>query len=247
MSFSYWRLNLLPNTAYYFDGMRFPRVFTLLALSGLLWPGPLKPRVYACLWFILSWVIFLFFYAGSYKYGVGVRYSLMSMAPLALLAGRGVERLILFGRRWGSDALFFFAHMIFAGVLLAYLPFVRSVGEEAHQSRDDHSAAERFASFIPEDGVVLTQNTSQFQILGKNSAQMSLFHAGSPYAEEVLKPRFKDRIFLHWNYWCNVANPSGANICQDMLTAYETELVDESHLRGQKCALYRVLGAHRHK
>ena len=41
------------------------------------------------LWFLLFWGIFLFFYAGSYKYGADVRFALVCFMPLAILAGLG--------------------------------------------------------------------------------------------------------------------------------------------------------------
>jgi hypothetical protein len=45
------------------------------------------------LWFILFYGIFLFFYAGSYKYGADVRFALVSFMPLAVLSGMGADRL----------------------------------------------------------------------------------------------------------------------------------------------------------
>ncbi len=45
------------------------------------------------LWFVLFWGIFLFFYAGSYRYGADVRFALLSFMPLAVLAGIGGEAL----------------------------------------------------------------------------------------------------------------------------------------------------------
>ena len=45
------------------------------------------------LWFILFFGIFLFFYAGSYKYGADVRFALVSFMPLAVLSGMGADRL----------------------------------------------------------------------------------------------------------------------------------------------------------
>ena len=45
------------------------------------------------LWFVMFWGIFLFFYAGRYKYGADVRFALVSFMPLAVLAGMGADRL----------------------------------------------------------------------------------------------------------------------------------------------------------
>ncbi|MCG6535838.1 MAG: glycosyltransferase family 39 protein, partial [Syntrophales bacterium LBB04] len=45
------------------------------------------------LWFLLFWGIFLFFYAGSYKYGADVRFALVSFMPLSVLSGLGADRI----------------------------------------------------------------------------------------------------------------------------------------------------------
>ncbi len=103
--------NLATNGLYYFNNAEFPVLFTLLALLGLAaGTGPAAeagerpgwlPRLMVLLWFLLFWGIFLFFYAGSYKYGADVRFALVSFMPLAVLGGIGAEAL----RRWGAVAL----------------------------------------------------------------------------------------------------------------------------------------------
>ena len=61
------------------------------------WPGAGIRRLALpglfLLWFLMFWGIFLFFYAGSYKYGADVRFALVSFMPLAVLAGLGADRL----------------------------------------------------------------------------------------------------------------------------------------------------------
>ncbi|MHB8772561.1 MAG: ArnT family glycosyltransferase [Syntrophales bacterium] len=103
--------NLATNGLYYLNNAEFPVLFTLLALIGLAAgkgtavrmdekPGWL-PRLMILLWFLQFWGIFLFFYAGSYKYGADVRFALVSFMPIAVLGGIGAEVL----RRWGAAAL----------------------------------------------------------------------------------------------------------------------------------------------
>ncbi len=61
------------------------------------WPGAGIRRLALpglfLLWFVMFWGIFLFFYAGSYKYGADVRFALLTFMPLAVLAGMGADRL----------------------------------------------------------------------------------------------------------------------------------------------------------
>lgn len=105
--------NLTVNGFYFLNNKEFPVLFTLLALVGLaVWkgrPGRGGEKIgpggvsLILLWFLLFWGIFLFFYAGSYKYGADVRFALVCFMPLAVLAGLGGDAL----REWvtgGEDA-----------------------------------------------------------------------------------------------------------------------------------------------
>ncbi len=95
--------NLAINGPYFLNNKEFPILFTLLALIGLA-AGMARtgrdgrraaPRSALLMlpWFLLFWGIFLFFYAGSYKYGADVRFSLVCFMPLAVLSGMGGEAL----------------------------------------------------------------------------------------------------------------------------------------------------------
>ena len=69
--------------------IRYPALFTACALIGLFAGGRYLKKLPVLVWFVLTWGIFLFFYAGSYNYGADVRYSVVSTAPLAVLEGAG--------------------------------------------------------------------------------------------------------------------------------------------------------------
>lgn len=96
---SFFTGNLAVNGFYFFNNHEFPLLFTLLALIGLAawkgWRGLAWRRVdfrsvlLMLFWFVLFWGIFLFFYAGSYKFGADVRFALLCFIPLAVLAGLG--------------------------------------------------------------------------------------------------------------------------------------------------------------
>ncbi|MBN2437316.1 MAG: glycosyltransferase family 39 protein [Deltaproteobacteria bacterium] len=110
-SASFFPNNLAVNGFYFLNNKAFPILFTLLALAGLAaWKGQparaggkIDPQgvFLILLWFLLFWGIFLFFYAGSYKYGADVRFALVCFMPLSVLAGLGGNAL----REWaGKDA-----------------------------------------------------------------------------------------------------------------------------------------------
>ena len=79
----YFPYNLKTNFLFYFDNARFPVLYSLMFFAGLFLRNFIKEKSVLVLWFILFWGIFLFFYAGSYDFGVDVRYSLLSYIPLS--------------------------------------------------------------------------------------------------------------------------------------------------------------------
>ena len=89
-STSFFANNLTVNGFYFLNNKAFPILFTLLALVGLAaWkirPGRGGEKIgpggvsLMLLWFLLFWGIFLFFYAGSYKYSADVRFALEPVA-----------------------------------------------------------------------------------------------------------------------------------------------------------------------
>jgi hypothetical protein len=243
MAADYVFQNLKSNTIYYFDNKRFPLIFSLLALGGIVSPGQWKAKLYVVLWFALSWGVFLFFYAGGYQFGADVRYAINSMAPLALLAGWGADRVVNAGQKWfrKNDLLFAMSAVLLV-TLMFFLPYIREYGQETWQCRADHIAAESFAALVPDDGIIMTHNPNMFQIFGKNAAQMSLFTEQSRYAQDVIMPQFRGKIYLHWNYWCNTQDAVQVRFCTNMLASYETELIAEKKIGDQRFALYRVVG-----
>jgi len=84
--------NLSMNGLYFLSNRDFPVLFTLLFLAGLFARRcPARWRALILFWFLLFWGIFLFYYAGGYRYGADVRYALVAFPPFAVLAGLGAD------------------------------------------------------------------------------------------------------------------------------------------------------------
>lgn len=233
--------NLPVNGGFYWDNDRFPVLFTLLALAGLLWRSQGTGKLALLLWFVLFWGIFLFFYAGSYNYGVDSRFSLVSYAPLALLAGAGCEGLLksLQRRLRPAAVTGALAALIFL-CWMPFLPLVRAVGEEAWAARADVEAAREFARHLPENSIVLTHNPNMFLLIGKNAAQMSVVTYNQAHVDQHFFRRFDGGVYLHWNYWCNTSDPLQVFFGENILNRYGTTLIAERQVRNFRFALYRL-------
>jgi len=91
----YLQKNISDNVGFWIAGypsIEHPFLFTIFALIGLVYSFKKDRKV--CL-FLLTWfgsffLLYAFFYAGSVRYGVDVRYALSEYPPLILLAGYGV-------------------------------------------------------------------------------------------------------------------------------------------------------------
>lgn len=239
MSAGYFLGNLRTNGLFYFENVRFPVLYTVLALLGVFraWRREVLVPVAH---FLLFWGVFLFFYAGSYDYGADVRYSLLSYPPLALLAGRGLSGLLdlvpTVRRTVASRA----AVALVAFNFLAFLPLVRAAGEEAWAARAGVEIARQFRDRLPADSVVLTHNPNMFLVWGANAAQASYGAYEDGYVEDYLMTRYSGGVFFHWNYWCNAQVEEQSKVCEEILDRFPAELVDERRVRDQRFALYRL-------
>lgn len=238
--------NFSTNFFFFFRDERFSTLSGAAAVVGLLAPGRLRERLALGGYFLAFWLVFLFFYAGSYNYGADVRYSLMTYVPIAILAAAGLWRLADHVRWWRrgtwTDGLAFasIAALLFAQFLW-YLPLVRETGEEAWAARADVKYAREFVARLPPNSVVLTHNPAMFHMWNVSAAQMSITR-GDPHAIERLQARFAGGVYLHWNYWCNVPDPVQNSFCKTGLNEYAHELVESRRERDFEYALYRMQG-----
>jgi hypothetical protein len=200
------------------------------------------PTLLAAGYFGLFAGIYLLFYAGSYDYGADVRFAVMTFPPLALLAGAGAASLASALQRGGLAGRR--AELLVTAVLafqfLAYMPLVRSIGEEAWAARADVSFSGRVAPRLPANSIVLTHNPSVFHVMGRNAAQLSLVTVNPAYVSDVLLPRYRGGVFVHWNFWCNVSDPVQQQFCASALARFPHTLVEEYRERDYRYAFYRV-------
>jgi hypothetical protein len=240
MSFSYLRHNLAVNGRFYFWDGRFPLAYTALALIALV-GRRCRPLLIPSAWFLAFWAIFLFFYAGSYNWGQNVRYSLSTYAPLAVLAGAGASWLVgrLEGSRFGFRPGPALAALI-AVQFLWYAPLVRAVGEEAWTARADVAFAREMARALPPHAIVLTHNPNMFHVWGVNAAQASLATTDEAYVRNFMFQRFSGGVYLHWNFWCNIADPVQMRFCTVPMQKFRVELVQERKEWSFRFAVYRL-------
>lgn len=242
LSFDYIIANLRTNGPFYFADERFPGLYAVLALAGASSRGRGTERMALGTYFFAFFLITLAFYAGSYDYGADVRYSLMTYPPIAVLAGVGINRLIdrvataRLRPAWSAGV-----GAVLVLQFLSYMPLVRATTEEAWAARADVRFAQAFAERLPSNAYVLTHNPSMFHVWGTNAGQLGLA-ADNPLHLAYLQQRFTGGVYVHWNYWCNVAHPIQSSLCDRVLSRLVTTVESEYRERDQRYAFHRITG-----
>lgn len=242
LSLAYLPINLPANGGFYVGDGRFPVIFTVLSVLGLLARPFNAARLAIFTYFLSFFGMYLLFYAGSYNYGADVRYSLMTYPPLAVLGGLGVSRLAKWLEDSRRDVPAYVA--LTAGLafqFLWYAPLVRATTEEAWAARADVQFARTLVPELKGNSYVLTHNPGMFHVWGVNAGQMSLV-VTNPRHLDFLVTRYAGGVYLHWNFWCNVLDPIQREFCLKALEGQRAETLREYRERDQRYAFYRILG-----
>jgi hypothetical protein len=222
--------------------MHFPLLFSILGFIGLFSykvREKFKDKLVLLVWFLIFWGIFLVFYAGSYRFGQDVRFSILSYVPISIFIGIGT-----------SSVVNFLEHKIkpIKGILIFliifnftwFLPFIKAEGEEAWAARMDHKYTVEFAGLLPLNSIVFTHNPNIF-LLNKKSAIQSSRETYRPYTVERYLEIFKGGVYVHYNYWSNVDDPRQRGFTENILNRYNYKTIKEYYYRDYKYGLYEII------
>jgi hypothetical protein len=242
ISFDYFHDNSFTNTVFYLNNRHFPLIFSIFGLIGLFSykiKERFKDKLVLSIWFLIFWGVFLVFYAGSYRFGQDVRFSILSYVPISIFIGIGV-----------SSASNFLEHKIkpIKGILIFliifnftwFLPFIKAEGEEAWAARNDHRRAVEFAQLLPTNSIIYTHTPNIF-LLNKQSAVQSSSAMYNPGIIEQHLNRFKGGVYVHYGYWSNVQDPVQRGFTENILNRYNYEIIKEYYYRDYKYGLYKII------
>ena len=194
-----------------------PELYTALAAIGAIVLFFRQRRALAAIlvWFLVIFLLYAAFYAGSPTYGVDWRFQLSLIAQVAILAGAALG--------WIAGKVHSFAHKnrivlpaIMAAIVIVlavqtYLivPII-SVNPASIQQAGDARFYENFvyanAANVPNSCIVYTYDPTLFNINGKTAAQMSNIYNASFYA--AAESKYGCAVFDK-GYWCSTPN----NLC----------------------------------
>lgn len=193
--------NLKDNLRFFVKNREFPLAFTLCAIIGLFsYIRKWKEKLLIASWFVIFFIPYLFFYAGSYNYGVDVRFSLMMLCPVSILCALGMgkvrealERLIP-----GSRPAPYLAALLIL-LFIPHMPYIRDVHEESWDARLDHDFIISEARNLPRDAVIFTCSPYVIVLGPKRSALQSYFAEDDKMVDKVFS--MTDHVYYYREYW----------------------------------------------
>ncbi len=234
--------NLKDNGGFFFDNLQFPLLFTVLSFFGVAYLLYRKKylELYSLLaWFGVFFAVYLFFYAGSFNYGVDVRYSQMLFAPIFILGGLGayflMQKLDIFiESRKGSTIIII---MLIGISFIPYIDFVDSIWDKAKQSRTDHNFALESAKGLGEDCFVFTHVPTMFLVNGINAVQTFYYNN-----ERVVNNVFNSTSCVLFNegYWCVDDKEHRDGICKRFKETFNLMTYKKTTLGSRNYTLYWV-------
>jgi hypothetical protein len=232
--------NFQSNAGYFVQGRLFPLAGTALGLIGAGWLAVRSRRfvLAAALWFVLSWGIFILFYAGGYYYGASDRYAVVSAAPVAVFVGIGAAALFTGLRR--HPALL---GAVGAAIVLNWasaMHFVPTPGREATEARADVDFARAMAAKLPTGSLVISPDPCLWNLLGRNASQMPTVHNMVRTEMRELVRQYPGGIYLHWDYWVNSNQPRMAEVWKKLIIDSHATIFGRGAAEAYKFALFRL-------
>ena len=231
--------NLTHNAGYFVQGHWFPLAGTVLALGGAIWLLFCHRRLCLglLLWFLLSWGIFVLFYAGGYYYGASYRYAVVSAAPVAIFCGIGAAALFAVLRRrpvvLGGVAAVIIMNWVTA------MAFVPTLGRESNQARADVDFVHEVAAILPTGALVISTDPCIWNVAGKNAAQLySVERMVRTEMREMVR-QYPGGIYLHWDYWMNTT-PSFARVWRQLIIDTHATVIARRNAEATKFAVFRL-------
>jgi len=246
VSLAYFPYNFVTNLLFYFNNKEFPIIFSIFALIGFSFynKGYIKDKIILLGWFLTFWGVFLFFYAGSYRFsdGLSIRFSLLSYVPLAIFAGLGVSAVGKFLKK-KIKSIRMISILLIILSFTWFLPFVRSKTKgESELCRMDRKYAMEFVSLLPLNSIIYTHNPNMF-LINKKSAIQTSAETYNPGVVERHLNRFKGGVYIHYNYWSHVDySDIQREFTANILEKYDYEIIKEYHYKNHKYGLYKITG-----
>jgi Dolichyl-phosphate-mannose-protein mannosyltransferase len=229
--------NLKTNFLYFFENLRVPVLFSSLAVLGFFpfrkW---FKEKITLLAFGAVFFVIFLFFYAGSYNYGTDVRFSLILNIPLVILAACGVILInSLLVKRIKLWLLVIIWIILFILSYRAVYPAI-PIGKESENSRVSHDYMVEILRELPEDSYLLSYDPC-IVINNRRSAAQTFYGANKEVMDDIFSKT--DHVYFYRDIWSQI--PPHDKQWKKFFKKYKLKRVKSRTFQQYEFILYRVI------
>jgi len=247
--FDHLKNNVPINTWFWILGyptIEHPLLFTIFAIIGLIFTFVTQKRIAIILgfWFLLFFLMYSSFYAGSVKYGIDVRYALNDYPPFVLLGGYGLFFIHQKLRKSVKKDLMIFLLLTLLTIIYFVILFIPSISTpaekivEANQARTYHDFVIKEASKLDKNCYILSHTPSIFLVMDIGSLQ-TWYGSNTNVMKELFNRT--DCVIFDDNFWCNL-EPYKSSVCKHMFDAYNLTMMNSVSVNNgaNTYALYRI-------
>jgi 4-amino-4-deoxy-L-arabinose transferase-like glycosyltransferase len=199
------------------------------------------------IWFIVPFLLYASFYAGSVTYGVDNRFMLSCVAPLSILGAIGISKiysLFSFSKISKIFGVFIFSILILVYVY-EFLLLSPYVVVDPMQIWEAHDARVYVFDFVlkhyndfPKDCYFVSYVPGLFRALGRNGIYTETFFG--LYSSGELKGKC---LVFDYGYWC-IVPPFHDTTCKAILQRFQTKMVENLTLPDNRTlAFYYILNS----
>jgi len=249
----YFVENIKTNSLYWFNFYQNGTPIQTQNVSNMLIPifallsvfGRRKETLAVFIWFIIPFLIYASFYAGSVTYGVDNRFMLSCVAPMVILASFGVSTLYNFLSKKSRILSICIVVILLSGYIYLFkelLPYVTVDPMEIWEAHDARVYVFDFVlkhySEIPKDCYFVSFVPGLFRTLGRNAVyNENLFYL---YNSGELKGKC---LVYDYGYWC-IVPPFHDTSCKAILQAFQLQPIRNLTLEdGRTLAFYYILNS----
>ncbi len=203
----------------------------------------------------VSYLLFYpFFYAGSYNYGVDVRFVLQTLPFLAVFAGFGIfgigtaiHYLISKKAKRRVNAIKYSIYAVLVVALVAYPFTVYSPlitippGQMPQESYPNNATSFFYSNYnaVPSNCLVFSFTPDLWYQYGRSAAQIGYISGANQSITESFKSY--SCYVLDYGYWCTVP-PYQDTVCKNAISAYNLSvLASQPNSHGSSFAFYRLV------
>jgi len=231
--------NLKDNLLFFLVNREIPLLYSIAAFLGLFF-GTRKTRLERLTlfaWVTAFFLPYVFFYAGSYRYGVDVRFALHIMPPVMIFTGLGLRSAAdMLTARFQDPMVSRYVATAVLLTFITFMPFIRTVHEESWQARWDHDFIVSEVKKLPRDAIVFYHSPYIIILNCQRGAAQTFLGFDEALVDLVFQ--CSDHVYYAFDYW--TYDPELMNHFQYYAKHFEMTPVVREKMYDREYVIFRI-------